>query len=231
MASAPAAAEAADPVPPDLGTAIVDDPLTAPSIFPVGNCPTGQAGGDVVGEGYIIKVRGRCRATDSVAEGAVRTRGLIFEDGDVALDVKVAQGNQRTGFNIFVRVREGSHVSAYLNPAAGFASLSMLQGGVATVLAENLTVEMAADPDAWNRVALRASGSNAWLLVNDEPVLFAPGVLTEFGEVGIRVLREGDLNDAAESAVVFRNLAVSALDNGDPDRAPRYAPVAPVTRP
>ena len=40
------------------------------------------------------------------------------------------------------------------------------------------------------------------------------------GKIVIEVVRSGDPEDEAETAVVFRNLTLTALEGGEPGRAP-----------
>src|SRR5215217_3153507 len=79
------------PVPPEPDAIVVEDPLTTANIATVGVCPTARTLGENVGEGFIIKVRGRCRPTDQSAEGISTMRGLIIADGEVAVDFWIAQ--------------------------------------------------------------------------------------------------------------------------------------------
>ena len=67
------------------------------------------------------------------------------------------------------------------------------------------------DLAAWNRLAIRVRGSEVWLLLNDEPLLYTAAAAVDQGLVQLYVIREGDLDDNVETSVVFRNLAMSAL--------------------
>ena len=80
------------------------------------------------------------------------------------------------------------------------------------------------DPSDWNRVALRVRGTEAWLLVNDVPVLYSAEALDQAGSVGVELVREGSTEDEDDAVVVFKDLTLSSVTGSDPTRAPTYKP-------
>ena len=77
------------------------------------------------------------------------------------------------------------------------------------------------DPTAWNRVAVRTMGTDVWLLINDEPFLYAPDAIDQVGGVALELVREGNTEDEEEAVVVFKDLTLSSLPDTDPARAPK----------
>jgi hypothetical protein len=222
---APGPSAPALPTPPGVAAGVFQSRLTGPDVFLPGSCRTGLARADNVGEGYRIIVRGRCVDESGVADFAVQGRGISVGDGDVALDFKVVAGSPRATINLYVRNRDRKLLAAAINPASGQTSLFHVIQGASTTLASRDDVASLAAPTDWNRVALRVSGPEAWLLLNDEPLLYAADVLEEIGGMGIRVLREGSPDDDQETGAVFRDLTLSRVEGGDPARGPtRSAP-------
>jgi Domain of Unknown Function (DUF1080) len=203
------AVAAPDPIP-DVGQVLLEDPLTAPGSLTPGRCPTGRNVGQFVGEGFILKVTGKCSENDAVAIAAPPPiKGLTFSDGEVRLDVKAVSGHDRVAFVLGVRGQTpaaGSY-QAIVMPGRGAAALTTGSSDVAgrTGLGGRLA------PDGWNSVAVRAHGPNLWVLLNDEPILSTTDPAYQSGSVFIGLRRLGDANDSSESAVVVRNLKVSSL--------------------
>jgi hypothetical protein len=203
------AAAAPDPIP-DVGQVVLEDPLTAPGSLSPGRCPTGRNVGQFVGEGFILKVTGKCSENDAVAIAAPPPiEGLNFSDGEVRLDVKAVSGHDRVAFVLGVRgqTQAAGSYQAIIMPGRGAAALTTGSSDVAgrTGLGGRLA------PDGWNSLAVRAQGPNLWVLLNDEPILSATDATYQSGSVFIGVRRLGDANDSSESAVVVRNLRVSSL--------------------
>jgi hypothetical protein len=65
--------------------------------------------------------------------------------------------------------------------------------------------------DDWNTLAIRLEGPNMWLFLNDELIISVADGAVDHGGLMLRLVRLGDVNDPAETAVVFRNLRVSQL--------------------
>ena len=161
------------------------DALKAETVFAAGICPTGLAGGQYEGEGFALIVEGRCAPTQDAANIAVTGRGITIGDGDLALNVKVAENAPRAGVNLYVRNRDAKLMAAYLDFGAGRLELFRRESATNTVVASRDDLGDLVNPGDWNRVALRTRGDEIWLLLNDEPVLHAAGVLDQAGGVGI----------------------------------------------
>src|SRR3712207_1318424 len=86
---------AAQDAPPDLAGTVIDDPLTAPGLVRASRCPTGKNSREFVGEGYLLKVTGKC--TDSATTAGVSSfiEGLTFPDGEVRLELRAVSGVER----------------------------------------------------------------------------------------------------------------------------------------
>jgi hypothetical protein len=195
---------------PDVGPVRLEDPLTAPGLLRAGRCPTGRNLGEFVGDGYILKVTGKCSENDPVAIAAPSPfQGLTFSDGEVRLEARAVSGHDRVAFVLGVRGQ---------TPAAGSYQATIMPGrGVASLTTGTSEVAMRTGlggrlaPDGWNSLAVRAQGPNLWVLLNDEPILTTTDPAYQSGSVFIGVRRLGDANDSPESAVVVRNLRVSSL--------------------
>jgi hypothetical protein len=204
------------PVPPGVAAGLFQSPLTGPDVFAPGTCPTGKASGENVGEGFKLTVRGRCVSESSSVNLPVSARGITLWDGDIALDFKVVVGFPRAGVNLYVRNQDGRLMAAYVNLAAGELSLFRRREGVNMTVASRRDLRELADFRDWNRLALRITGGEIWLLINDEPLLYSADVIDQSGGIGIGVVREGNVDDDGEVAVVFRDLTVSSLGAPEP---------------
>ncbi|MGE3268214.1 MAG: hypothetical protein AB7P40_05665 [Chloroflexota bacterium] len=216
------AQDASDP--PEIGDQIVADPLAAETIFPSGACPTNLSGGGYVGEGYRLSVTGPCRPGADLADAAVLGRGVTVPDGDVTVSFKVAAGGARTSLSLYARVQPRNSIGVYLNPGSGEVTLFTIVDGTWSALATRQDGQELLAPDAWNVLSLRLEGSAIWLLLNGETALYGSGVSETAGGIGLRVVREGRVDDDQEATVVFANLAVSALADMPAERAPTYQP-------
>jgi hypothetical protein len=217
-----AAAAPSLPVPPAVAAGVFADPLSRDTVFASGACPTEVSGGKYAGGGFALIVGGPCVDDRSVADVAVPARGITLWDGDIAMDFRMAVVPERARFALYVRSRDGKLVVLQLHPGLQGMSLIMREGDKDTTLASRSDLGLTPDPNEWNRLALRIRGGEAWVLINDEPVLYATDVLDQAGSVGLQLIREGSLEDDEETAVVFRDLTLSALDDSDPARAPAY---------
>lgn len=236
--AAPAAVVRAQDPPPAVGTPILEDPLSGPTLILPFVCPNQRAGSSYVGEGLRLVVTGGCNDGDLFAGSGAPLRGLTVADGEVRVEVKVVGGIDRARININVRsqpMRAGAMTSAEtlpasyavaIEPGAGRALIGKVPGGIT----ERTDLHDVISADDWNTIAIRVQGENFWLLVNDQPLLFATDDSLDRGLVSFGVLKMGDgpersqfdPSDPTEVAVVARNLRVSALADGDPERVPTY---------
>jgi len=224
------------PPPPSLGATVLQSALTGPEVFAPGTCPTGAAGGENVDEGFKLSVRGRCVPDAGAANLPVPSRQIAVWDGDVALDFKVVSGVERAGINLHVRIRDSSNLlSAYISLATGRAELFRRDDGVNTIVASTQDLG-GLDATGWNRLALRLADDQMWLLLNGAPLLHAAGVISQGGGIGVAVVREGNVDDRDEVAVVFRDLTLTELaglpgEESEPDSEPAAPAQNPALRP
>lgn len=200
---------------PEVGDVLLDDPLTAPGALRAGGCPSRRNVGQFVGEGFRLSVTGRCEEssrTASVSPGNIR--GLDVGDGEVWVEVRAVAGQDRVSFFLGMRAQGdpfGSY-EAVLQPASGRAALLRVDSEGVIILAQRTTdldpLRAAGD---WNSLAIRARGANLWVLLNDEPILSAVDSTHAAGSAYMGLSRIGSPDDDAESAVISRNLRVSAL--------------------
>jgi len=207
---------------PALGNVVIDDPLTTPAVIPPLTCPSGLSVGENVSEGLIIKLHGRCEWNSPWTGLPMGASGLSILDGDTAVDFKVVRGGPRTLAGLIVRARQGSALTAWVNPNTGITGLIRTVDGFDEAIASRIDAHRLASRNDWNRVAVRTRGSEAWVLLNGQPILHTNAATVGVGGVEVAVLRDGNLDDPEEAAVVFRNLTVTTLAGGDPVRAPTY---------
>jgi hypothetical protein len=215
--SAPSAASGSSL--PALGAVTYENALQDEKVFKAGHCFGQNAKGHYVGEGFRLSATGRCPLILEESTISVWANGVTIGDGEVAIDFKVVEGSSRARVGLYVRNVNEELIGGQVQPARGEASLLTIKGIQQTDLGyrNNLVVPQ----NEWNRLAVRVYGYNVWLLINDEPVLHSNEVYADAGRVIIEMVRDGDLDDGAEVAVVFRNLTLTALEGGDPERAPR----------
>ncbi len=203
------------PEPPGVAASILSNGLKGDDVFRTGVCPTGWASGQVVGEGFRLRVTGPCGRNQDVASIAAPANGVTLVDGDVALDFKVIAGAGRATVNLYIRNRDGKLLATALNFQSDETSLFRREGTTNTVITTADGLRERAIPSDWNRLALRVRGGEVWVLLNDEPLLYAAEMLVQEGGMGIGTVREGNLDDEDEVAVVFRDLTVSAVDSAE----------------
>lgn len=221
-AAKPAAFDPSLPTPPEVTGGVYQNSLANTDILPAGRCPGGRSRGEAIGEGFKVTVGGRCVDEAETAELALPARGVSIGDGDLALDVKSVAGAQRAQITVYLRNQPGRLAAATVNLATGEAKLFTLADGTFTTVASRSDIGALAIPTDWNRLGLRVRGGELWLLLNDDPILYAADVLTDVGGAGVRLLREGNPDDEGETAVVFRDVTLSTVAGGGEGRAPAY---------
>ena len=166
---------------------------------------------------------------------AVRARQIGMGDGEVSIDFKVDTGADRAGLNLYARIEGNTYVSAYLGLGSGQAELFVREASGNRLVASRQGFGEV-DPTNWNRVALRIAGEEAWLLVNDAPVLYGSGMPVQYGSIGLQVVREGNPDDGDEVATVFRGLTLAGFqeapsEQSQPDSEEQAPAPNPVLRP
>jgi hypothetical protein len=205
--------------PPQPGAVVLSDPLNAPGVVPGSTgCNDGRNTATFVDEGYLVKVTAPCvpgQSPPNLAAGPLP--GVDLPDGELALDFKGVSGQERAFVTLWLRARsaEGGCIEGYginVFPAAGVAALTKKHGCDPVVsLAVNLTLQGRIAVNDWNTVAIRLSGPEIWVLVNEEAVLSASDDDFSRGGVLFGAGRRGAATDTTESAVVFRNLRLAVL--------------------
>lgn len=164
--------------PPAVGDLIAEDSLNFPGAIPGSlNCPLGRNIGEFVGEGYILKVTGRCLENIEAAIVALPPiPDLVVPDGEIRLEAKVVSGHDRA--LLFMVFRGASDpprgYDLRVNPSRGAAAIFKEQSGTALVpLAMRTDLAGRMSRDDWNEYAIRLDGPNIWILLNGEPILSA----------------------------------------------------------
>lgn len=209
--------------PPEVGAVVVEDPLVGSRFLPTEACRSGRGSSEYADEGMILRVRGKCTETACIAAVETEIPGLTIPDGELRLEMKAVSAPERARITVFTRSYD--YVNSYAQSLAlggSSAGIGKTVDGPSTTLAFRTDVGRLVKPDDWNRLAVRMEGPNLWLIVNDQPVLSAADPDYETGGVQLRLSRIGDPDDEEETAVVVRNLRVSALVDGDPSRAPTH---------
>jgi hypothetical protein len=237
VAWSPGAVRADDPPPPAVGNVILEDDLSGPTLFRPYACKTRRGGLDYVGEGLRLKSDGPCNDGDIIAASIATIRGLEIPDGEIRVEAKAVGGIERARIGIDARtqpINVGPITSLDIIPPiyavavepGRYTGLAGLPGK--TTLRRD--VEGIVTADDWNAVAIRMQGPNIWLMLNDQPILFYSDTQLDRGGAFFDLVRVSDgpqdsvtdPNDTTEVAVVYRNLKVSALAEGDPARVPTY---------
>jgi hypothetical protein len=205
--------------PPAVGDLIVEDSLNFPGAIPGSrSCPTGRNLGEFVGEGYILKVTGRCSEGSDFTAIAAFIPDLAVPDGEIRIEIKVVSGHDRALPFLVFRQRTDPPAYYQLNlapdPGVAFLGKGMPDEAKLVPLAQRLDLRGRMSRDDWNEYAIRLVGQNIWILLNGEPILSAADGSIDRGSVAFGLNRLGDKNDDAETAAVFRNLRISRLATG-----------------
>jgi hypothetical protein len=222
---------AMESAPPAVGDLVMEDPLTGSSL--AGYRTVSRNGRNVsepVGEGRIIKVSGPTTSSTTQAALTDRINFVTVPDGEIRVEFKLVSGYERARIRLWFRDqgRETESYVAEVDPASGHIQLRYYSyAGPDQVLAERSELAELFSPDDWNTLAVRLRGNELWALIGETPVLWAADPRLSSGEVLLGLRRLGSTEDTEESAVVFRNLRVSALADGEPTRVPTYVPQEP----
>lgn len=221
-------------VPPELTAApaveapVYAGPFTGQGLANTYRCPTGRNSTEVVGEGYIQKVTGRCQeGQNSPWAGSGALKALQMADGELRFEYKAVTGRDRLQLQARLRLQDDpSNAIGYVivvQPGRGSVELvrqpaqnqwHVLDGR--SDLADRLAT------DDWVTISARAQGPKIFVSVGDEPALAAYDTTFDRGSFQFVNVRQGNIDDPAETATVLRNLQVSPLVGGDPARAPTF---------
>ena len=217
----------AQEAPPALGSVVMDDPLTAPSVVVNAfECETGAVARQFTTEGAVTRVRGRCRPNDAFAALGFQPQYLRLQDGEIRAEVKLLQGGDRAGFGFHVRLGEGTNAFYYVNAIPALNSVQIGRAGAerGTMLSERRDAGVPLSASDWNTIAVRMQGPKLWVLVNDQPVLTAEDATYDGVLARLNVFRTGSPDDQDEAAIAVRNLRVSSLEGADLARSPTFSP-------
>ena len=173
-----------------------------------------------------MRVSAKCSESQLYPIVDTPVEGLTVPDGEVSVEIKVADDASAGAFAISMRRparRADAPDGIYggIDFARGSALIVRWVMGGSTILAERNDLA-GLRRDDWNRLALRADWPRLWLILNDEPILSATDQMFDAGGVALHTLRFTQPDDSAEVAVLVRNLRVSELAAARPERAPRY---------
>ena len=209
---------------PAVGPMVYEEPLTKPGVFLTGDCPSGNAGSEIVDEGVMLKTHGRCLESQEIVAVGPFLSAVVIPDGEFRIDFKIVKGVERAAVNVGIRFRTADAAGGYVfnvTPATGRAAIVKHQAGEppATIV-ERTDLGGAFRRDTWNTLSLRVLGPRLWLVVNDQPAVTVEDGAFGLGTVPLNVERIGNPDDDAEVAVVFRHLRVSALEGAPAGRTP-----------
>lgn len=226
LIAAPRPAIAQMEEPPALGAVVFEDPLTAPSaVLAPWQCATGQGSADFAGEGYVMRVAGGCSGPNGGAFVPVTLSAVGLQDGEIRAEVKLLSGGPRAGFYFTTRSDEAATTNYFsmIFPASRSIRIGYNAPGKNATLSDKSGADVPLKPEDWNTFAVRMAGPKIWLIVNDQNTLMVEDSTADGRVIRLNVRRiDGPGND--ETAFVVRNLRISALKDGDPARAPTYAP-------
>lgn len=213
---------------PGPGATVLTDPLTKPGYIAGGSCPTQRGGSKLGPDGLVIQVAGPCFDDVENAFESVRIQALTFGDGEVRFDLKALSGLERMKFEVWLRYQPGRGFYGFdLKPGTGEAELYLFQNqGGRRRLDRRSDLQLRIGAGEWHNVIVRAQGPDLQVLLNNELLLTGsePTLALDSGQVILGLGRSGPPEDEQESMVVLRDLRVSALEGGDPARAPRIEP-------
>jgi hypothetical protein len=205
---------------PEVGNAVIEDPLTAPGFLVAKTCPTGRGGSSFQPDGVRLRIAGLCEPDQAGVFFETDVESIRFRDADIRLELKVVGGRERSIFRVFFRAQgRGAYVLSLL-PDEGYLVLDLLADGRATTLAERDGLNRFFPADRWTALGLRLEGPNIWVLLNDEPVLSIADGTFDGGSLTFQLARWGDPNNGPEVVALARNLRISALRGSLPARAP-----------
>jgi len=213
---------------PSVAAPVYAGPFTGPGLANTFRCPTGRNSAEVVGEGYIQKVTGRCQEGQNspwAASGPLKA--LQMADGELRFEYKAITGRDRLQLQIGFRLQDHPTNSVgymiVVQPGRGSVELALQPAPNQSLtldgrldLADRLTT------DDWVTISARAQGPNLFVLLGDEPILAAYDTTFDRGSFHFVTARLGNLDDSGETAIVLRNLQVSPLAAGDPSRGPTF---------
>lgn len=221
-------------VPPDpsaapaAGDPVYSGPFTGPGLANPYKCPDSNGSTEIVGEGYIMKVTGRCQKDQNFTNaGTGQLKALAMADGELRFGYKAVSGRDRLVLRAAFRVQPDP------SNAVGYALRIQPESGVVALLRQpapnqGFVIDGRSDladrlaTNDWVTIVVKADGPSLYVGIGDEVVLTAYDTTFDRGSFQFATIRIGDFDDPAETAVVLNNLQISPLAGGDPSRAPTY---------
>jgi hypothetical protein len=218
--------------PPEPGQLVYEESLSEPGLIRGRACPTGRGRAEMVGEGLLFAIQGRCMPGGS-ASLVTSLDGLTVPDGELSVEFKIVNGFERIDMALFARGIRGEMPGDYIfgiAPERGRAFIAKDQtprssSGEATTLVDHTGLKELFHRNEWNTLTIRLYGPELWLFINSQLAVSAADDTLDTGTVSLGVGRQGNPNDDQEVAVVFRNLRVSTIVGAPDKRAPTYAPL------
>ncbi|MFN8524488.1 MAG: hypothetical protein U0821_15430 [Chloroflexota bacterium] len=214
--------------PPGLGDVVWARGFTDPNELPPSRCPTGRGAREWKDGEVHLWANGRCQDTASGVDVSVGLSGINAPDGELSFEFKQIAGADRALISALLRASTspaGAYVFTVV-PSVGHATIVRVDGpGIpATPLGSRTDIARLLRPGDWNAIAARVDHASLWMLINGQPVLSAQDDRLTEGNPIIGLARLGRADDDAEVSIALRNVRVSAIANGDPDRAPKVRP-------
>jgi len=92
---------------PNAGAPIYAGPFTGPGLAATFRCPTGRNSAEIVGEGYMHKVSGRCQEGQNFSNaGSGALKALQMGDGELRFEYKAVTGRDRLQFQARLRLQD-----------------------------------------------------------------------------------------------------------------------------
>lgn len=217
--------------PPAPGDTLHEEPMNTdkpawnrPSLFINFSCPTGNGSQEFMDEGLRLETHGKCYETSTgVTVGQAPNMFVNLPDAELRFEFKIGTGVRRAVIGVGMRVQDDQSDGLYwfgISPGNGVAAITRLGRDDRAVLSRRPDVGSILTRDGWNRVAIRMSGSQLWLLLNDHPVLKAEDGALSRGGFYINLDRLGDPNDREQVNATLRNLQISAIKGSPKNRRP-----------
>jgi hypothetical protein len=199
-------------MPPALTETVLEQPLTASGVLQSGECETGRNRTAFGADGFLLSVTGKCREMNSYPGISAPLQGVTLPDGEVRLEVRFGARPERAYFRIYIRDQPGSAGGYSANLTTTGADLYRYSSSpTGTYLIGRSDLAWLVAPTDWTSVAVRVRGADLWLLVNEQPVLYAWDPAYAQGNVQIELDRLGDPNDQQEVSATVRNLRISKV--------------------
>jgi hypothetical protein len=195
---------------PDVGAPVYAGPFTGPGLAATYRCSTGRNSAEIVGEGYMHKVSGRCQEGQNFSNaGSGALKALQMGDGELRFEYKAVNGRDRLQLQARLRLQDHPSNSVgyviVVQPGQGSVQLRRQSApNDAVTLDGRPGLADRLDTDDWVVISARALGPNLFVFLSDEPILAAYDTTFDRGSFQVATIRLGNIDDPAETAVVLR---------------------------